>query len=128
MVLKLEEFDYNSLIDWNKPLFFNRRNSSGSSIYKVIASANKAVQKAQKLIDRIESAEQTSKINAKAIPDHATIRKEFVKCGKLRCEQEPHGPYFYAYWKERIKNDDDSGNMRTILKKKYIGSRLTKAG
>jgi hypothetical protein len=35
---------------------------------------------------------------AKSIPENATIRKEYVKCGKEMCELK-HGPYYYAYWK-----------------------------
>jgi hypothetical protein len=47
-----------------------------------------------------------------------TYRREYVKCGKEGCtcaEGKGHGPYWYAYWKEKGK-----------LKKKYLGS--TKAG
>ena len=117
-----DESDYSSIMDWNKPLFF----TDNISLYKVIASANKTLLKAQKIVARIESAEQTSRVNAELIPNHATIRKEYVRCGKVGCEQEPHGPYYYAYWKERVITDDNSGNKRMILKKKYIGTRLPK--
>jgi hypothetical protein len=41
---------------------------------------------------------------------NATIKEEYVRCGKLECPYE-HGPYYYAYWK------DDNGKLR----KKYIG-------
>ena len=53
---------------------------------------------------------------AKSIPESATIRKEYVKCGKQICQQE-HGPYYYAYWK-----DPESKK----LKKKYIGVHMPK--
>jgi hypothetical protein len=43
------------------------------------------------------------------IPPNATIRQEHVKCGDPDC-QNPHGPYFYAYWKQDKK-----------LKKRYVG-------
>ncbi len=46
------------------------------------------------------------------VPKNANIRKEFVKCGKGSCNDCPHGPYYYAYWK-------DSATKK--LKKKYIG-------
>jgi hypothetical protein len=46
------------------------------------------------------------------VPRNANIRKEFVKCGKKNCNDCPHGPYYYAYWRDPyIKK----------LKKKYIG-------
>jgi hypothetical protein len=45
------------------------------------------------------------------IPPNATIRLEYVKCGNPDCS-EKHGPYNYAYWKDR---------QTKKLKKKYIG-------
>jgi hypothetical protein len=29
-----------------------------------------------------------------------TFRYETVRCGKANCTRCPHGPYWYAYWKE----------------------------
>lgn len=49
---------------------------------------------------------------AKLIPENATIRKEYVKCGKTPCYHGKHGPYYYAYWKDPETKK---------LKKKYIG-------
>jgi hypothetical protein len=46
------------------------------------------------------------------IPLNATIRQEYVKCGKPDCENL-HGPYLYAYWKHDKK-----------LKKRYLGKNL----
>jgi hypothetical protein len=37
---------------------------------------------------------------AKSIPKNATIRKEYVKCGKVLCYHGKHGSYYYAYWKD----------------------------
>jgi hypothetical protein len=53
-------------MDWNKS------NSSGTSMNKAIANANKTLLKEQKLIDKIESAEQTSRVNVESIPTSAT--------------------------------------------------------
>lgn len=39
-----------------------------------------------------------------------TYRSEYVKCGKAGCRKCPHGPYWYAYWRE---------GSRT--RKRYIG-------
>ena len=43
------------------------------------------------------------------IPQNATIRQEYVKCGNPDC-QNAHGPYLYAYWKKNKK-----------LTKRYLG-------
>lgn len=37
-------------------------------------------------------------------------RSEYVKCGKAGCRRCPHGPYWYAYWRQDGK-----------LRKRYIG-------
>lgn len=42
-----------------------------------------------------------------------TFRFETVRCGKENCSRCPHGPYWYAYWKE---------NGRT--RSRYIGRTL----
>ena len=42
-----------------------------------------------------------------------SYRQEHVRCGKQRCSTCPHGPYWYAYWKE-------GGRTR----KQYIGRHL----
>ncbi|HEX5893044.1 MAG TPA: hypothetical protein VFY41_09300 [Nitrososphaeraceae archaeon] len=62
------------------------------------------------------SKKQSSISRAKSIPRNATIRQEYVKCGKTHAIMErKHGPYYYAYWK-------DPETKR--LKKKYIGQYL----
>jgi hypothetical protein len=42
-----------------------------------------------------------------------SFRQESVRCGKKGCSSCPHGPYWYAYWRE-------DGRMRS----KYIGKHL----
>lgn len=42
-----------------------------------------------------------------------TYRKESVKCGKPGCTKCPHGPYWYAYYR-------DQGRLRS----RYIGRDL----
>lgn len=48
------------------------------------------------------------------IPENATIRQEYITCGKVNCEKQ-HGPYLYAYWKEKENHK---------LKKIYVGKSL----
>lgn len=42
-----------------------------------------------------------------------TLRQEHVKCGKPGCTKCPHGPYWYAYWRE-------GGRTRS----RYVGKEL----
>jgi hypothetical protein len=42
-----------------------------------------------------------------------TYRLESVKCGKPNCRSCPHGPYWYAYFRENNR-----------LKSRYIGREL----
>lgn len=48
-----------------------------------------------------------------AAPARVSYRQEQVRCGKAGCSACPHGPYWYAYWKE-------DGRTR----KQYIGRHL----
>lgn len=43
----------------------------------------------------------------------ATYRQERVRCGRDGCRRCPHGPYWYAYWRE-------GGRLRS----RYIGKHL----
>lgn len=47
------------------------------------------------------------------LPPTLTYRQEHVRCGKDTCRSCPHGPYWYAYWKQE-------GRTR----KRYIGRHL----
>jgi hypothetical protein len=42
-----------------------------------------------------------------------TFRREMVRCGKKGCTRCPHGPYWYAYWREE-------GRTRS----RYVGKKL----
>lgn len=42
-----------------------------------------------------------------------TFRRQSVRCGKQSCSRCPHGPYWYAAWRE-------DGKVRT----RYIGKAL----
>src|SRR5436190_24256262 len=42
-----------------------------------------------------------------------TYRQEQVRCGRENCTRCPHGPYWYAYWRE-------GGRLRS----RYIGKDL----
>lgn len=56
---------------------------------------------------------QTSEKNFKGISSKATIREEYIKCGKPYCKTK-HGPYYYAYWRNHNRKNKK-------LYKKYIG-------
>ena len=65
----------------------------------------------QQMLDKLNSKRESEVEKSKSIPNNATIRKEYIKCGKKFCLRCNHGPYYYAYWR------DENGK----LKKKYIG-------
>jgi hypothetical protein len=46
-------------------------------------------------------------------PAKVTYRQERVRCGREGCSRCPHGPYWYAYWRE-------GGRLRS----RYIGKEL----
>lgn len=50
---------------------------------------------------------------ARSSPGKVTYRQERVRCGKRSCTRCPHGPYWYAYWRE-------GGRVRS----RYIGKEL----
>jgi hypothetical protein len=85
-------------LDWRKSPFGHKP----TSLQKVLANANKAMEKSTKFIkfiNKIKSRQLACASRAKSIPGNATIRKEYIKCGKQMCEIE-HRPYYYAYWKD----------------------------
>lgn len=51
---------------------------------------------------------------SRTAPGKVTYRLEPVTCGKPGCSKCPHGPYWYAYWRE--------GNR---VRSRYIGRKLT---
>jgi hypothetical protein len=55
--------------------------------------------------------ERSDEIAARA--PRVTYRQQTVRCGKKGCSTCPHGPYWYAYWRE-------DGRMKS----KYIGKEL----
>lgn len=101
-----------SLLDLDKSLFAEKH----TPLQKVLANAKKTIERSTKFINKIRSRRLACANRAKSIPENATIRKEYIKCGKQICEQK-HGTYYYAYWK-----DPESKK----LKKKYIGDHMPK--
>ena len=74
---------------------------------------NSVMERAQSDINKFHEMETRRAHIDSTLPANHTIREEFVKCGTEFCLQCPHGPYYYAYWK-------DSTTKK--LKKKYLGS------
>ena len=58
------------------------------------------------------------KLNCQPVSENATVREEFIKCGKPSCNNYLHGPYHYAYWNEKTK----LYNKKSKLRKKYLGT------
>ena len=91
---------------------FSRLDDHILSLKKMYGKAGSIIKQSEKLLLKMNSKRQIADRNSKSIPKNATIRKEYVKCGKEFCIRSEHGPYYYAYWRDE-KNDK--------LKKKYIG-------
>jgi hypothetical protein len=89
---------------WNDPEFVSKYSD------RFFADGYALVNETKKFSARLKSQEALLSRNYKSIPSSATIREEYVKCGKPDCNRCKHGPYYYGYWKENGK-----------LKKKYIG-------
>ncbi|GBE24638.1 MAG TPA: hypothetical protein ENG98_02060 [Actinobacteria bacterium] len=43
---------------------------------------------------------QTHGVALGATPPDIKVRSQSVRCGKPTCSRCPHGPYWYAYWRE----------------------------
>jgi hypothetical protein len=93
-------------------------------IARTLREADRRTEQHKRFVKRIEDAKVMSIHRFKTLPKNATIRKEYVQCGKNDSEIS-HGPYFYAYWKEKISStDNETAAVVWKLKKKYIGLYL----
>jgi hypothetical protein len=103
-------------IGGDKPLFnWSNLTSLDNKLLKIRYKT--IMQRGEKLLNKIKSSRLASINRARSIPENATIRKEYVNCGKANCRQTRHGPYYYAYWK-------DANNNNKKLKKKYLGEHF----
>lgn len=69
-----------------------------------------SIERIEKDIKLLESGENSVNRFLISRPKNTCVREEYIKCGKTNCFTCPHGPYYYAYWK-------DNGKLR----KKYLG-------
>ncbi|MDQ4074467.1 MAG: hypothetical protein M3162_09230 [Thermoproteota archaeon] len=83
----------------------------------LIEEQKNAFMEALRKINSLSAKENDYKERIESLPKNASIREEFIKCGKDECNSCPHGPYYYAYWKDKI-----NGNNK--LKKKYLGNAI----
>ena len=74
---------------------------------------NRVMNRAQFNINKFEKLETRQSHIVSTLPSNHTIREEFIKCGKEFCLQCPHGPYYYAYWRDLTTKK---------LRKKYLGA------
>jgi hypothetical protein len=86
-------------------------------IYEVLEEQDNAVlQEVKEYIDQLISDRNRADLPVEILEENrlgsVTYRQERVYCGK-ECKGCPHGPYWYAYWKE-------DGRTHT----KYIGKEL----
>jgi hypothetical protein len=70
----------------------------------------------EKLVNKINSSQTLAINRLKSIPQNATIRSEYIKCGKGGCNHhKTHGPYYYAYWKDAKSKKLKKKNQITII-------------
>lgn len=82
--------------------------------------SEKQVQQLREIEDRLRQVIQERRpslphraVTAEQQIGSITFRYETVRCGKANCTRCPHGPYWYAYWKE-------DGRTRS----RYVGRSL----
>ncbi len=64
----------------------------------------------------VQRGDELAPQQRRSVPGQISYRLEHVNCGKPGCAKCPHGPYWYAYWRE-------DGKVRS----RYIGKRLNRA-
>ena len=92
---------------------FSRLDDHKLSLKKMYEKAGSIIKQGEKFVVKMDAKRQITNRNFQSIPNNATIRKEYIKCGKNLCLGCEHGPYYYAYWRDE--------NNAKKLKKKYIG-------
>ena len=61
----------------------------------------------------VQKGEEVLDAPRQATPGKVSYRLEPVNCGKPGCTRCPHGPYWYAYWREGTRS-----------RSRYIGKHL----
>ncbi len=57
--------------------------------------------------------ERSGALSPGVTPANVSLRQQMVRCGRDSCTSCPHGPYWYAYWREDGKR-----------KSRYVGKLL----
>ena len=91
------------------------RATSRTSAKVTLGNATSADSKLPKVGRRSSTLPKGKAAGDLGIPTKATLRLELVLCGKGSCKKL-HGPYWYAYWKERERT-----------RKRYVGKHLPHA-
>jgi hypothetical protein len=73
------------------------------SSYEVFSDASNTMGKSRNFFGRLNKLKETSRKNYESVPENATIRTEYIKCGNYSCRRCKHGPYYYAYWRQKGK-------------------------
>jgi hypothetical protein len=73
------------------------------SSYRVFSDASRTIGRSRGFFGRLNKLKETSRKNYESVPENATIREEYVKCGNVSCRRCKHGPYYYAYWRTQGK-------------------------
>jgi hypothetical protein len=93
---------------------FNKLNFIPQYITDLHARGQKAIDKGKKWMTKSELERRPANTDHISVPVNYTTRLEYIKCGKYSCLSCPHGPYYYAYWK------NENGKLR----KRYLGKNV----
>lgn len=84
------------------------------------------------LLDRRagQNVESAAPARMEAQMGSITFRYETVRCGKANCSRCPHGPYWYAYWKEggRTRSRYIGRTLPAAARQSYEAKRQAKLG
>jgi hypothetical protein len=67
---------------------------------KILEKLDHGIANSNRFLSALRADERSSKNRLANVPPNVTIREERVNCKKYNCMMCPHGPYYYAYWKQ----------------------------
>jgi hypothetical protein len=76
---------------------FSKLDDHKLSVKKMYEKAGLIIKQSEGLVAKMNSKREIANRNFKVIPKNATIREEYIRCGKDFCLKCEHGPYYYAY-------------------------------
>ena len=88
---------------------------------KQIAQLRAIDERLHRVVQERRASATRPSVHAEQTFGSLTFRYETVRCGKPNCTRCPHGPYWYAYWKEngRTRSRYIGRTLPTVARKSY---------